>query len=134
MWLLAGAVLVVALVTSVIWAARSEAGTRWLLDHVPGLSVQGVRGSLWGDALAIDRCAGKVWPHNRSVQVDGLALQQPSWRLLPHAGAWLSLSSPSLKARARGVALAARRAGPAGGPLSQLRLPFALSVDGAGGG
>ena len=52
-WLPAGVVLlVVALVASAMWAARSEAGTRWLFDRVPGLTVQGVRGSLWGDALA----------------------------------------------------------------------------------
>ncbi len=127
MGLLAGAVLVLALVTSVIWAARSEAGTRWLLDHVPGLSVQGVRGSLWGDALAIDSLRWQGLATQPSVQVDGLALQQPSWRLLPHDGAWLSLSSPSLKAR-RVVWRSPRTSGPESGPLSQLRLPFALSV------
>ena len=74
------------------------------------------------------RCAGRGWRTQPSLQIDGLELQQPSWRLLPHSGAWLSLTLPSLKAR-RVVWHSPRESGPAGPPLNQLRLPFALDVE-----
>ena len=89
---------VVALVMSATLAARSEAGTRWLLDHVPGLGAQGVQGSLWGDSLTIESLRWQGLATQPSVQIEGLDLQQPGWRLVPHGGAWLLLSSPSLKA------------------------------------
>ena len=119
---------VLALVVSATLAARSEAGTRWLLDHVPGLTTQGVHGTLWGERLAIDSLRWQGLATQPSLQIDGLELRQPGWRLLPHSGAWLSLTLQSLKAR-RVAWASARESGPAGPPLDQLRLPFALDVE-----
>ena len=69
MWLVAVGI-VVAAIASLIAAARSEAGTRWLLGHVPGLSTEGVRGSLWGDALAIDSLRWEGLATQPSLQVE----------------------------------------------------------------
>lgn len=117
-----------ALVTSVTLAARSEAGTRWLLNRVPGLTTEGVQGSLWGDSLTIQSLRWQGSAAQPSVQVDGLDLRQPRWRLLPHAGAWLSLSARALQA-SRVAWRAPRESDSAAAPLAQLRLPFALNVE-----
>jgi translocation and assembly module TamB len=41
--------LLVAAGSGVWWTLRSDAGAAWLLSRVPGLQIQGARGSLWGD-------------------------------------------------------------------------------------
>jgi translocation and assembly module TamB len=119
---------VAALVLSATLAARSEAGTRWLLAHVPGLETQGVQGSLWGDDLTIESLRWQGLATQPSLQIDGLELRQPRWRVLPHSGAWVSLDLQALKAR-RVQWRSARESGPAGAPLERLRLPFALRID-----
>src|SRR5688572_25807933 len=127
--LLALLALLLALGVGVTQALRSEAGTRWLLSHVPGLEVSGVRGALWGDGLAIDRLRWQGGANGPAVEIERIELTQPSWRWLPHAGAWLGLSAPSLKA-ARVAWRSPRDKGAGGGaPLTQLRLPFALQID-----
>src|SRR3978361_2238728 len=45
---------------------RSEGGTRWLLQHVPGLTVVDVQGSFGGGSLRI----GSLRALESSVQVD----------------------------------------------------------------
>ena len=42
------------------YAARSEAGTRWLLGLVPGLRVDGVRGSLIGPQVLVPLDDGRL--------------------------------------------------------------------------
>ena len=56
-WALGASLLVLALVVAgtgggLWWALRSDAGTAWLLAHVPGLQVDGGRGRAWGDFAA----------------------------------------------------------------------------------
>jgi len=121
--------LLLALGVGITQALRSEAGTRWLLAHVPGLQVSGVRGALWSDALSIEHLRWQGGAKSPAVEVERIELAQPSWRWLPHAGAWLGLSSPSLKA-ARVAWHSPREKGPGGGAaLTQVRLPFALQID-----
>jgi translocation and assembly module TamB len=126
--LLALLALVLVLGVGITQALRSEAGTRWLLEHVPGLEVQGVRGALWSEGLSIDRVRWQGGAQQPVIEVERIELAQPRWRWLPHAGAWLMLTSPSLKA-ARVAWQSPREKGPAGAALAQLRLPFALQID-----
>ncbi|MCW5658241.1 MAG: translocation/assembly module TamB domain-containing protein [Burkholderiaceae bacterium] len=107
---------------------RSEAGTRWLLARVPGLQVQGVRGALWSDGLSIERLLWQGGAQQPTIEVHRIELAQPRWRWLPHAGAWLMLTAPSLTAE-RVAWQSPRESGPAGAPPTQLRLPFALQID-----
>jgi translocation and assembly module TamB len=112
----------------VAWAAvRSEAGTRWLLAQVPGLEASGVRGSLLGESLAVDRLHWQGTSQQPTLQIDGLRWHAPAWRVDPHAGAWVALGLQRLQAtrvqwRSPAEPLAASAP-------SQLRLPFALGVD-----
>ena len=109
-WLLLVALLAVlaAGLAALVHAARSEAGTRWLLAHVPGLTVSGVRGSLVGDALRIESLQWRGGATQPEVLVEGIELTQPQWRLLPFAGGWVSLSASALNVSRVVFAVAAR--------------------------
>lgn len=107
--------------------ARSEAGTRWLLAQLPGLTVSGVQGSLIGDELRIQSLS---WQGDASlpvVQIEGIELKRPQWRLLPFAGAWVSLSADALSA-ARAHWRSPREPAASQG-VATLRLPIALRID-----
>src|SRR4051812_5411086 len=69
---------------------RSEPGSRWLLQQVPGLTAVDVSGSLGGHDLRI----GSLRVVDTGVQVDARALHLAGLRLHwhPHAGAWLGVS------------------------------------------
>jgi translocation and assembly module TamB len=128
------AIVVVALVVLasalvlLVHGARSEAGTRWLLQRVPGLSVSDVQGSLIGDALRIGSLQWQGDATQPSVRIDGLHLEQPQWRLLPFAGGWVSLSASALSAQ-RVVVRSPRESTPTSGVAPPLRLPIAVSID-----
>jgi len=125
-------VLVLALLASALMllarSARSEAGTRWLLDHVPDLTVRGVQGSLLGDELRIESLAWQGGATQPTLQIDGLVLRAPQWRLLPFPGAWLSLSAAALSAT-RVAWRSPRESTPGSNAVPPLRLPLALSID-----
>ena len=107
---------------------RSEGGTRWLLQQVPGLTTVDVQGSLGSGDLRI----GSLRALESSVQVDvvnlrvtGLALR---WH--PHPGTWVGASFTAWMADAvHIVPLPARTpaTSPAATPTS-LRSPVALDV------
>ena len=107
---------------------RSEGGTRWLLQHVPGLVVVDVQGSFGGGDLRI----GSLRATQSGVQVDvthlratGLALH---WH--PHAGTWIGASFTAWRADAVRITPLPSKTpstGPANAPTS-LRSPVALDV------
>jgi translocation and assembly module TamB len=126
--LLAVLALLLALGIGSAQVVRSEAGTRWLLAQVPGLQVSGVRGALWSDGLSIDTLRWQGTAQQPVIEAQRIELAQPRWRWLPHAGAWLQLTAPSLKA-ARVLWRSPREAGPTAAPPLDLRAPIALQVD-----
>ncbi|HSW22926.1 MAG TPA: hypothetical protein VLJ62_09175, partial [Burkholderiaceae bacterium] len=94
--------------------------------HVPGLTASGVQGSLIGDVLHIQSLHWRGSATQPELQIDGIELQQPLWRLLPFAGGWLSLSAPALKA-SRVVWRSPRESTP-GSTEPSLQLPVALRI------
>ena len=107
---------------------RSEAGTRWLLQHVPGLTVVDVQGSLGGGDLRI----GSLRATEPRVRVDVTNLHVAGLDLhrRPHPGAWIGASFSAWTADAvHIVPLPATlpAAAPAAPPTS-LRSPVALDV------
>ena len=105
---------------------RSEGGTRWLLEHVPGLTVVDVRGSFGGGDLRI----GSLRAVEGSVRVDvtDLHLAGLDLRWHPQGGTWLGASFASWDADAvHVVPLPSTSPGKAGAPAS-LRSPVALDV------
>ncbi len=106
---------------------RSEGGTRWLLQHIPGITAIDVHGSFGGGDLRV----GSLRVLAPSLQVDVVALRGGGLRLHwhPHPGTWLGLSFDALDADAVRIAPIASGAPktPAVAPAS-LRSPVALDV------
>ena len=105
---------------------RSEDGTRWLLQHVPGLTVVDVQGSLGSGDLRI----GSLRATEPSVQVDAahLHLTGLDLRWHPHPGAWIGASFTAWDADAvRVTPLPSKTPAQATAPTS-LRSPLALDV------
>jgi len=105
---------------------RSEDGTRWLLQHVPGLTVVDLRGSFGGGDLRI----GSLRATESSVQVDvtNLAVTGLDLHWHPHPGAWVGASFSAWAADAvRITPLPSKTPGAATVPAS-LRSPVAIDV------
>ncbi|MFL6627396.1 MAG: hypothetical protein ACJ8G1_13190, partial [Vitreoscilla sp.] len=114
-----------AAVVGTLW--RSEDGTRWLLGHVPGLTVVDVHGALGGSELRIGSLRaveGDVQVDVANLRVTGLDLR---WH--PHAGAWVGVTLTAALADAvRITPLPSETpARPAAEPRS-LRSPVAIDV------
>jgi len=106
---------------------RSEAGTRWLLSHVPGLTVVDVHGALGGGELRIGSLRaleGGVQVDVANLRVTGLDLH---WH--PHAGAWVGVSLTAALADALRITPLPSKA-PASPPAApaSLRSPVAIDV------
>ncbi len=105
---------------------RSEAGTRWLLQHVPGLTAVDVQGSLGGGDLRI----GSLRALESGVQVDVTNLRVTGLDLHwhPHPGTWIGASFTAWDADAVHIVPTTTPAkGPSAAPTS-LRSPVALDV------
>jgi translocation and assembly module TamB len=127
--MVAAALLVVgalgAAVLGTLW--RSEGGTRWLLQHLPGVTAVDVQGSLGGGDLRV----GSLRALAGSLQVDAHALHVSGLHLhwLPYAGAWLRVTADTLEADTLHLTplLAKPATGTSAAPAS-LRSPVALDV------
>src|SRR4051812_6018306 len=107
---------------------RSEGGTRWLLEQVPGLKVVDVQGSFGGGDLRI----GSLRASEPRVQVDVTNLHVSGLDLHwhPQPGAWIGASFTTWTADAVHIVplpASTPTAGPASPPTS-LRSPVALDV------
>lgn len=121
--------LVVAAPLGLLAALRTEAGTAWLLPHVPDLTVEAPRGALLGGDFAADRVTWLL-----PGPGDLLVLDEPAWQGLsitrsPDPGAWLALRVTRLQAARATYTPAPRPAAPPSAAPTTLRLPVALQVD-----
>ena len=109
------------------WLVRSEGGTAWLLARVPGLTVAGTAGRLAGGPFAAESLEFQIG--GRTLTVQGLAWQDASWSWRPHAGAWIGLTL--LELRITRAAIGGTPSAQAVAAPTTLRLPFALTLQGA---
>jgi translocation and assembly module TamB len=108
------------------WLWRSEAGTAWLLQRVPGLQASGVAGRASGGPFSIERLQ---WQSGgTSVRLEGLSWQDAQWRLRPYPGAWLGLELVAPRVRRVEVRTAEGKDEPRQPPPADLRLPLELVV------
>ena len=114
----------VAAVVGTLW--RSEGGTRWLLQHVPGVTAVDVHGSVGGGDLRV----GSLRVRAGSVQVDASALHLGGLVLhwLPSPGTWLRVSMDALEADAVHVTLLPSTTPATKSAPASLRSPVALDV------
>ncbi|KQW40398.1 translocation/assembly module TamB domain-containing protein [Rhizobacter sp. Root404] len=118
--------LVLTLVAGGWWAVRSERGSAWLASVVPGIRIDGPRGSLIGDFAA--RRVTIPLPDGS----DTLTLQEPTWRGLrierAAAPRWVRITIEALDVKRVDIAIApSTRAEPAQAP-TDLRLPIELEL------
>ena len=113
-------------------ARNSPAALPWLLQQVPGLQVQGLRGSLDGGELTADRIDWALPGAAGTLRIEHLSISglawQAWWRPAEHGGAWAHVSIRRLHAAAltfqSGPPSAQKRSAP-----TDLRWPVALQVD-----
>jgi len=127
---IAAAALLVAVCAVVLagWLAlRSEAGLLWLLQRAPGLSTDGVQGSLGSGHIAVRklRWAGAAG----QLEIEALVLDGLQWQLRPALGQWVGVQAGALTA-ARVQWTTAPSDAPAAplSPPTDLALPLALQV------
>lgn len=124
-WVLGFAALVaVVAAVAVHTLVLREAGTRWLLQQVPGLTVQGWQGALLGgswraDSLRVEWDGGQSSAVLEQVQIDGMA-----WRWRPSPVAWVGLEITQLQ-----VARVVVQTGPPGPRPIPLPASIALPVE-----
>ena len=100
----------------------------WLSQHVPGLQVTGLQGTLGERHVAVQSLDWLLPASAGRLQVQGLRIQGGRLTWLPHAGALIGLQLDSLSADRVQYTSGL----PSGTPLAapaHLRLPLALQVD-----
>ena len=110
------------------WAWRHEASLPWVLQRVPGLTAQGVTGTLQGGQLRIGSMDYQLPAGAGRLQISGLRIDGPSLRLWPRPGAQVRLHLSAVSADR----VVFTSAAPSGQPLqapTDLRLPLDLAID-----
>ncbi|MFG6447076.1 translocation/assembly module TamB domain-containing protein [Roseateles sp. BYS180W] len=108
-----------------VWLLGSQAGTRWLLGHVPGLHVTQPQGSLLGDFRAA-QLRYELPAQGGSVQIDAPQWQQLRLQWDASQRFWARLTLRQLSAER--VQLHLRASTEPSAPLRDLRLPLGLQV------
>ena len=78
------------------WLLYTESGAQWLLPHVPGLQISGIRGSLLGDFSA-QRVELPLPGQGASLRLQDLGWSAPRLRP-PHGSLWLRVEFDELRA------------------------------------
>ena len=110
------------------WAWRHEASLPWVLQRVPGLTVQGVTGTLQAGQLRIVSMDYQLPAGAGRLQISGLRIDGPSLRLWPRPGAQVRLQLSAVTVDR----VVFTSAAPSGQPLqapTDLRLPLDLAID-----
>lgn len=81
------------------WLLATEDGARWLLGVLPGVQVQGLRGTLLGPRLEADLLQVHWGRTGEQVRIEGLALQGIEWHRPAEPGLWLELALERATAR-----------------------------------
>ena len=123
-WVVGGVALLLGLLvvgSLAFW--RSDAGLRWALGQVPGLTVNGLSGRPDGGRFGADRVEWRSG--DTRVAVDGLSWRALDWSLRPYPGAWLRIELVDPRAERIRVTTRKLKSDPTPAP-TDLRLPFEL--------
>ena len=97
-WVAGAALLLLLLVAGTLHLLlQREAGTRWLLQQLPGVTVQGWQGALLGERWQAERLVVS-WDQGRaSAELQGLRAEGLRWHWRPRPEAWLGLDIAELQ-------------------------------------
>ena len=126
--LLASATLLLALGGGALWLLRSEAGTVWLLQRLPRIEMQGLRGALLSDNFAFDRLRIQIGLSVRTLEIEGVVAEGVSWSWFPGGSAWFGVHAQRLSARRLAILTGPSSPGKATPPRS-LDYLFTARVD-----
>ena len=124
--LLAGLVLLVALVFAAWWSARTERGSAWLLSVLPGVQVDAPKGVLLGDFQA-QRLVVRLPGGAATVTLAGVGWRGLAITRAP-APLWLRVAIDSVTVRRVDVATAAAASSTPRSPPADLQLPIELEL------
>lgn len=100
LWVVVALVLVLAgAAWSFHWLLRTEGGTRWLLDRLPMVQVQGLKGALLGDQVEAERVRVTWSGGQASVTIEGFRGEGLAWQWHPGRGLWVGIEARALAAR-----------------------------------
>ena len=92
-------VLVGALAGGSVWLLTSEPGTRWLLQRLPMVQADGVRGALLSSRFEADRLQVRWAGGQASLTITQLRAEGLVWQWRPVPGAWVGLDAARLAAQ-----------------------------------
>ena len=124
--LLAGLVLLVALVFAAWWGARTERGSAWLLSVLPGVQVEAPKGVLLGDFQA-QRLVVRLPGGAATVTLAGVGWRGLAITRAP-APLWLRVAIDSVTVRRVDVATTAAPSSTPRSPPAELQLPIELEL------
>jgi translocation and assembly module TamB len=103
------------------WLLYTHSGAQWALARTPGVEVEGLEGALLGPELRVTRLSFPAGAHR--VTVEGLHAQGLVWHFRPQPGVWMALDAQHIIARR--VTL---RRGPPSAPPTSLEFPFRVAL------
>lgn len=121
------AALLLVAVLLLVWVSRTPSGANWVLGQVPGLVIEGQRGSLHGGPFEAARL--RFLAGGREITVEGLTWRDLRWSWRPPGGAWVALHFVEPRARRVVVGSAPPSTAAAQAPQT-LRLPVQAQIDG----
>jgi translocation and assembly module TamB len=125
-------VLVLLLIGTAAWLVRSDTGSAWLIGRMPGLRIEGLRGSLLGSELSADRLRLELSGARLELTRVRLAGLDWGWQRPTRANApWLNISLAELSAASAHWQSAPSTPGPRPAAPASLRLPVTLTLGAA---
>jgi translocation and assembly module TamB len=112
------------------WLLRTDDGLQWLVERVPGLTVDGLYGRPDGGPMEAARVQ---WQSGgMRLVIDGLSWRDARWHWRPHPGAWIGVALDAPRARrVEFTSAPAAQPGPgAPRPPADLALPLQLTLRG----
>lgn len=106
------------------WAWHSDTGSRWLLNGLPGLRVEQLRGSLGSGSLQAGSVELTLGADH--LRLDNLQWQDLQWHWHPRAGAWAGLSVGQISAQR--VTWRSGPSRPSSPAPTDLRLPLDIQL------
>lgn len=116
--LLASALLLLALAGTALWLLRSESGAQWLLQRLPRVELQGLRGAPLAEEFAFERLRIDIGLSVRAVEIEGVVAQGVRWSWFPGGSNWFGVHAERLSARRVAILTGPPRPGRATPPRS----------------
>lgn len=111
---------------AVWWLLRSETGSAWLIDHLPGVQLQGLRGAILSPRWQFDRLKIDVGGGLQSITIEGGVAEGLEWTWHPEKHVWFGVRAQRVAARSVVLELGTSKSP---GPPQQIGSPLQAVID-----